>query len=307
MVKFNFFKLLFIVLFLVTVSACSMKDVKPVFLNYKVHANYPSGSTISYLNGHFYIMGDDASEMLVLNEELVEKERIGLFEKGVSPRISKTIKADIESSAVIMRDGKRSILLLGSGSLTPHRDSAFLFNPLNKDVKRIDFTRFYNQLRIDFKQLNIEAATILGEDLVLGIRANTSHPDNYIVIATPDISQPKFKLKIQLKLPVNQAGISGMDYDDKHDILFITFSSENTSNAYDDGEVGESYLAIIDQAKEQLQKSEFYIPSLIKLTDLSHHFRQQKIESVSLITGKRELLLVADDDKGGTRLFRLGF
>lgn len=165
-----------------------MKDPNPVYINYKVQGSYPSGSTISYLSRRFYIMGDDASEILVLNELLEEEERIQL------------------------------------------RDSAFFLNPQNREVKRIDLTRFYDQLRSSFSQLNIEAATMIGEELVLGIRANTSYPDNFIVLASSDISSPEFIRMIPVKLPVEHAGISGMDYDQHRDILFITFSSESTSN-----------------------------------------------------------------------------
>ena len=284
-----------------------MKDPNPVYINYKVQGSYPSGSTISYLSRRFYIMGDDASEILVLNELLEEEERIQLFPKGENIRAPKAIKADIEASVVINQKGRRSILFLGSGSLSPHRDSAFFLNPQNREVKRIDLTRFYDQLRSSFNQLNIEAATMMGEELVLGIRANTSYPDNFIVLASSDISSPEFKRMIPVKLPVEHAGISGMDYDQHRDILFITFSSESTSNSLDDGEIGESYLAIIKEAKEQLQKNEFNISSLTKLTDLSPDFRGQKIESVSLIKGKRQLLLVADDNMGSTKLFRIRF
>lgn len=298
---------LFKILLLTFISSCSMKEPRPAYINYKIQEDYPSGSTISYLNGVFYIMGDDASEILVLNEFLGETERLQIFPKGKDFRIPKLIKADIEASAVINHNDREGILFLGSGSLIPHRDSAFLFDPINKKVKKIDYTGFYDQLRTQLKHLNIEAAAVMGGDLILGIRANTSYPDNYLVVATSNIAAPEFKRNIHLKLPVENSGISGMDYDQQNDILFMTFSSESTPNAVDDGQAGESYLAIISDATGQLQNSDLTIPSFIKLTDLSSDFIHQKIESVSLIKGKRQLLLVADDDRGNTKFFRLDF
>ena len=98
-----------------------------------------------------------------------------------------------------------------------------------------------------------------------------------------------------------------MEYDGVQDILFITFSSESTTNSYDDGEIGESYLAIIQDAADQIQKNELYISSLSKLSDLGTEFKFQKGEAVSLTGDNRQLLLVADNDQGNTNLFRIGF
>ena len=284
-----------------------MKDSDPLYLIHKSELAYPSGSTICFMNDLFYIMGDDASQILILNDKLVEVERVPLFPKDENIRIPKATKADIEASVVIRQNGIDCILFLGSGSVSPHRDYAYLFEPESKNIRRIDFSDFYDQLRNQFAHLNIEAATMLGKSLALGIRANRSNPDNYIALAIPGKLSPEFQRTVLLKLPVEHTGISGMDYDGERDILFITFSSENTSNSYDDGEIGESYLAIIQEAADQIQKSELYISSLTKLSDLGPEFKFQKVEAVSLTRDNRQLLMVADNDQGNTNLFRIGF
>ncbi len=284
-----------------------MKSSIPLYLIQKSELAYPSGSTICLMNDLFYIMGDDASDILILNNKLVEVERVPLFPKDENIRIPKANKADIEASVVIRQNGSEGILFLGSGSVSPHRDHAYLFEPESKSIRRVDFSDFYDQLRNQFAQLNIEAATMLGNSLALGIRANRSYPDNYIVLAIPGKISPEFRRKVLLKLPVEHAGISGMEYDGVQDILFITFSSESTTNSYDDGEIGESYLAIIQDAADQIQKNELYISSLSKLSDLGTEFKFQKVEAVSLTGDNRQLLLVADNDQGNTNLFRIGF
>ncbi|WP_155975824.1 DUF6929 family protein [Daejeonella oryzae] len=284
-----------------------MKNPEPVFIDYKIQDNYPSGSTVTYLNGYLYIMGDDASEILVLNDSLEETDRIKLFDDNPNQRIPKNLKADIEASALINFNERKSILFFGSGSLIPHRDSAFLFNPDDNKIEKINYSKFYDQLRRHFSQLNIESAASIGEELILGIRANASSPDNFLVVATSDDLLPVYKRRIYIHIPVKNTGISGMDYDSQQDILYMTFSSENTSNAFDDGEIGESYLAIIDDAKAQLQSDKIHISALTKLSDLSSEFKNQKIEGVCLLKEHSQLLLVADDDKGNTGLFRLGF
>ena len=252
-------------------------------------------------------MGDDAADIIILNNTMKEEERISLFAKGESLRTPKAIKADIEASFIVNHNNAECLLYFGSGSLTPHRDSAFLFNPVKKEVLRIDYSSFYNELRKNFKDLNIEAAAIIDDDFLFGIRANTANPNNFIAIASSTVLSPEFKRKIQIKLPLNlQIGISGMDYDSKTDQLFITFSSEDTSNALDDGKVGDSYLAIVEDAKSSLSKDELIIKNLENLTDIDALFTQQKIEGICVIDSK-QLLLVADDDLGSTQLFNLNY
>jgi hypothetical protein len=289
----------------IILSACTMKTPEPIYLGQYVQADYPSGSTISYLNGRFYVMGDDASEILVLDEFIREVARIPLFPKAETKRIPKASKADIESSVVLKHEGRDKILFVGSGSVSAVRDSAFLFDPKANSIQRIDYSHFFDQLRADFDHLNIEACAIVKEEMVLGVRATATYPDNYIVRASLDFLSPVIKSKLLIKLPLNNAGISGMDYDQDNDILFITFSSEDTQNAVDDGRIGDSYLAIILQASRQMKKKELAIPSLIKLADLSPDLREQKIESVSFTPVTNELLLVADDDMGNTTFFKL--
>lgn len=284
-----------------------MKNSTPVYLSHKSADNHPSGSTVCFMRDLFYIMGDDATEILVLNDSLEELERIALFPKGDTARIPKPLKADIESSFVISHNGTQCILFLGSGSVKTHRDIAYLFEPESKNIRRIEFSGFYDQLRKQFAELNIEAATMLCNDLALGLRGNRTNPDNYIVLASPGKLSPEFKRKVLIKLPVEFIGISGMDYDAEQDILFITFSSESTPNAYDDGQIGESYLAIIQDAAKQIKEIELNISSLTKLSALSPELGLKKIESVTQTRDKRQLLLVADDDLGNTDLFSIGF
>lgn len=288
-------------------AACDMRELNLVYENSTTGNSYPSGSTISFLDHQFYVMGDDAADILVLDEMMVEKERIPIFPKGISTRLPKASKADIEASLILRRNGTSSILFLGSGSLSPQRDTAFLFNPKTKKVENVNMTGFYQQLRTQLSDLNIEAATSIENNLLIGVRANRSNPDNYLVLAKHDDNSYQFTRKIKIQLSINQAGISGMDYDEKSDVLFITFSTEDTANSYDDGNIGESYLAVIKNAKQLLKEANLTIPFTYKLSDLHSDFKGQKIESVSLHGNERRLHLVADDDKGNTKFFTLGF
>lgn len=252
-------------------------------------------------------MGDDAAEVLVLDDSMKERERIRIFPQGEQMRLPKDSKADVESSVVIDHNGKPSVLFLGSGSHSPYRDSAFLLEHELKQVQRIDTKTFFDRLRLEVKDLNIEAATMLDHELLFGLRGNTTYPDNYVVVADYTGLTFKFKRKVLIQSSLQDAGISGMDYDEKDDILFITFSSEDTSNSYDDGQIGESYLGFIANAKQALKQDKLIITELVKLSELSLEFIDQKIESVSLTKEPRKLMLVADDDNGNTKIFTLRY
>ena len=301
-------KLITILLFFASLlSACDMIELNPVYEMSKVAENYSSGSTICQLNDKFYVMGDDSAEILVLNQDMQESGRIEIFARGDEMRLPKDTKADVESSVVINQKGIPSVLFLGSGSFSPHRDSIFLLDPELKQVRRIDSQKFYDTLRLEVNGLNIEAAAMLDEELLLGLRANTSHPENYIAIAEIKELTFTFKRKILIQSSLRHAGISGMDYHKDEDILFITFSTEDTPNAYDDGQIGESYLALVTDAKSVLKDEKLVLNRIIKLSDLSPEFRNQKIESVTLVNGQRKLMLVADDDKGQTKIFTISY
>lgn len=300
-------KLTSILILTILLTACDMKDAKPVYESSKLLANYPSGSTVCYLNGRYYIMGDDAADVLVLNDNWEELDRIPIFPKGDQLRLPKASKADVESSVVIDYSGKPAILFLGSGSHSPHRDSMFVLEPNIKQVKHLDAPVFFDELRAEVRDLNIEAAAMLDNNLLLGLRANKTYPDNYIAFADHSGLTFKFKRKILIQSSLQHAGISGMDYDERQDILFLTFSSEDTANAYDDGQIGESYLAFVRNAKQLLEQDKLALTELIKLSDLDPEFAEQKIESVSLSSGQRRLMLVADDDKGNTKIFSLKY
>ena len=301
-------KLITILLFLASLlSACDMRGLNPIYEASKVAENYPSGSTICQLNDKFYVMGDDSAEILVLNQDMEETGRIEIFIKGDEMRLPKDTKADVESSVAVNYQGKSAVLFLGSGSFSPHRDSIFLMDPELKQVTRIDSQKFYDSLRLEVNELNIEAAAMIDEELLLGLRANTSHPENYIAIAEIKELTFTFKRKILIQSSFENAGISGMDYHQDDDILFITFSSEDTSNAYDDGQIGESYLALVTDARSALKQQKLMLNRVVKLSDLSPEFRDQKIESVSLMNGHRKLMLVADDDKGQTKIFTIKY
>lgn len=284
-------------------------DMFATFIRSAELKNYPSGSTISYYQDHLYLMGDDASSLLVLDKDFQVKEEIRVF-PGDSGRIKKTEKADIESSEWMMADNKAKLWLFGSGSLSPQRDSAFCFDPETKSTERIDLSAFYENLRQSrIRDLNIEGAAMVKSFLIFGSRGNLTNKQNHFLQTTPaELTGGKPPRIIRLNLP-DGLGISGMSYLAERDILLLTTSTENTSTAFDDGKIGESSLGLIDHFSEKLTQPEISTDKWIVLPDLHADFKGQKIESLCIADiesdGGISAILVSDDDRGTTKLFKV--
>ena len=271
--------------------------------------NYPSGSTISYYKNQLYLMGDDAASMLILDKDFNIQQEVKFFSSD-TPRIKKTEKADIESSEWIIENNEGKLWLFGSGSLSPQRDKAFRYDPHTKNVKHIELGSFYRKLKSSvIPELNIEAAAKVKDVFLLGSRGNLTYPQNYIIQVSADHFPPESASRITpLNLP-DAAGISGMSYLQDQDMLLITSSIEYTANAFDDGEIGGSYLGIVHDISTKLAGAEIKPDEWLDLAALHPDFTLQKIESICTYKSENPkyvtAILVSDDDMGGTRLFSL--
>ena len=161
--------------------------------------------------------------------------------------------------------------------------------------------------------MNIEGFTNCGDKLLFFNRATTEQP-NHLIITDYNILKKKFPDKFKVipvkidKLNGIQLGISGACYDAKNDILFLTASAENTNNAYDDGEIIGSVLAMVENASKQINQQELQIKNYIELDKIDVGFSKQKIESVCITQQQNKnyfLTLVADNDDGKSVLFEL--
>ena len=162
--------------------------------------------------------------------------------------------------------------------------------------------------------LNIEGAASTPAGIVLANRGNKSFAKNHLII-TPNLfweNQARADFAL-IKAGTNGdtstfSGISGLDYSYRSDQLFVTISTENTRSAYEDGEIGQSYLWIINDFSSKTKLNTLNPDKVINLEQIDNRFNGQKIESVCVVSedkGKKVLVLAADDDKGGTTLFRL--
>jgi hypothetical protein len=294
-----------------SLPAC--QDKAPRLVEVKPLDNYPSGSGLGLHDKQVYVIGDDAPDLLVLDTQLNMISRIPIFESN-QERIDKETKADLESIAMISDQQQTNILLTGSGSQSPSRDFCWIIDSAHKKTQ-FPLTRFFDRLKKQgLSDINIEGATSLPFGIMLATRGNKSFPKNFLVLTEKRFwekpSDASFKL-ISLGGGGDSSafsGVSGLDYSYQTDQLFITLSTEDTRNSYDDGAIGKSYLWIVNDISSKRKWTAINPDTVIDLDAVDDRFKGNKIESVCVIVpqaGKQVLLLVADDDKGGTVLFKL--
>lgn len=273
--------------------------------------HYPSASAIEYINGRFYIAGDDASYILIADSSFAIVDSIALYSFS-NQRIPKSSKPDLEAAA-FAEDGQ--LLLTGSGSLAPFRHIAWLLDPATGKKDSIRLDTFYNRLLVNgIKEINIEGCCFIPGSCLLANRGSKGYPKNQLVFAGKNFWQRQSQSPVSTALlGVNSdsslfSGVSGMDYAPESDRLVLTISTEDTRNSLDDGAIGKSYLWIIKNISSKRKWSAINPDKIIDLEKVDTRFKGQKIESVCVIKETKSfihLALVADNDKGSSTLFRL--
>ncbi len=299
----------FIIVFLSSCNKPGARLIEVTSLN-----DYPSGSGLAYLDKHLYIIGDDAAGILKTDSLFTTMDSTALFVSN-QKRIPKETKADLESMALIRLNKTGAFLLPGSGSLEPQRNVCWIVDPANGQKQQYQLDTFYNRIKTGgIRELNIEGAAAIPSGIVLASRGNKSFAKNYLVFTANRFWEKQGLAPIRIvKTGTNTdtssfAGISGLDYSYKTDQLLLTVSTENTYNSYEDGGIGKSYLWIINDISSKKRLVAMNPDRIIDLEELDARFKGHKIESVCIVSEnkkEKELVLVADDDKGKTVLFRM--
>ncbi len=273
--------------------------------------HYPSASGIEYFNKKFYVIGDDARHLLILDSNLIVVDSVLLYDV-TEKRISKTTKADLES-ITILPDNK--LLLLGSGSLAPYRNTAWIFDPVTKEKKLVQLDSFYKRLSINrINEVNIEGATAIPGVMLLSNRGNKGNPRNHLIFTDQYFWEKQTKCFINAVLfgSNNDStvfnGVSGLAYSKKSDNLICCVSTENTNNSLEDGAIGKSYIWIVNSISSKRDWKAINPNKIIDLEEMDARFIGQKIESVCITKETKNffhLVLAADNDDGSSSLFRI--
>lgn len=303
----SFYSILASVIFI----SCNQKDETLPSVQIK-KLNYPSASAVEYYDGKLFVMGDDATKMIVLDTNLSIIDSIVLF-PFAEQRIPKATKHDIES--IMLLNDSAKLLLLSSGSLTPYRDTAWMLDPATKKLTSLSLTRYFEFLKTQgLGEMNIEGATSLKDgSYVYSNRGHLGWPKNHLIFAARSGFLPEHAGNAIM--PVNNNpdttvfnGISGLTYSALNDALIMTVSTEATRSVYEDGAIGKSFIWVIKNAKGIIDIREIKPDLVIDLDSLDKAFNGQKIESATVIKEAKErvwLVLVADNDNGTSTVFKL--
>lgn len=276
----------------------------------------PSASGVEIIGATAYVVSDDAPFLYQLDAAtLAPQGRIPLFESTDfnTGRLPKTTKPDLESmAAVVWPTGGAGLLLFGSGS-RPNREVGY-FVRLPPDsappfVQPLNLASLYAQLRAQLPPgtlLNLEAAATTPTELLLLQRSLGGGPAELLALplasllahlAGPSTPVPALSRSLSFELPALDncpAGFSGATFAAGQ--LLVTASVEATADAVADGAVLGSFVGAVDLATQTA--------TFARLTWVDGRAYVGKVEGLAVrrVLGPAhlELLLVTDDDQGGS-------
>ena len=276
--------------------------------------DYASGSAMAYINGRLYLAGDNMAYVLILDTDFDSIDTIAIIDAVQSP-MPKLTKPDIEAATTVVVGGTELLLLISSGSLDPYRNNAWLVNTKNKQKTCYDLGPFYGRLKAQgITDLNIEGATTISDTIILAARGSNSTPVNHLIFTTVGFWNEPATGPIDIKTMSTRqnagafGGVSGLVYSAASDRLLLTVSTENTANSFDDGEIGKSYLWIVNDLSSKIAGDVIVPDRIIDLEAADRRFHKQKIETACILSETESemlLALAADNDDGKTVLFRV--
>ncbi len=279
----------------------------------------PSASGVEVTGGFIYIVGDDSAYLYKLDAAAQVLETIPLFATDVKEgRIPKKSKPDFESLTYFNMEGKNLLFTLGSGSLSPERDSGYLLDLTTYQSTLVSLTGLYSQLRqlpevIGEGKLNIEGAAANDEYLVLVQRGYVTGKNvliqyklqefyAYLMQTSASLPSPLVYSYTLPKLSGLQSGFSGIAFVPGRNEVLITASVEDTTNEIDDGAIMGSYIGKIDLS----HKADNFLGTLVEYKGSTY---LGKIESIAIQQvnpdNSIQAVAVTDSDLGGSELLFL--
>lgn len=298
------------ILILFFIFSCGQKgSISPIEIK---KLEYPSASSIEYIDGKLYLMGDDATHLLVLDTGLNIIDSIPIIANSAK-RLPKETKPDLEASAFNIDSNE--VFLFGSGSLSPYRNLGWKHKLKTKDNDSIDLEPLFLKVKDSgIEQINSEGACFVSGKLLLVNRGNKGYPHNHLIIIDEKFLKNDSSFQISIipfaaqKHTTSFKGISGLCYARESDQLIMTVSTEDTKNSYEDGAIGNSYLWIISNISTKINKKALGDKRVIDLEYIDTRFKGQKIESATVIGEGNDLVhlaMVADNDDGSSTVFKM--
>jgi hypothetical protein len=283
-------------------------------LNYSVINNFQSGSSLDFYQDLIFVIGDDAKDVVILYRDFIEAKRVNMFQSETA-RIPKDIKYDLETSTIVEIDGVDNLLILGSGAKQEFRSVGYLI-PLNTKYvvpEPFKYNVFTNRLKAQegIKEINIEGSASVPGKLLLANRGNKSNPDNLLIVTESRFWENQENASIflcRMLLPDKDAAVSELNYEEETDTLFFTASIEHTTNAIDDGKIGDSFIGYIKNVMPKLENNTIEVDEFINLSNVDELFVGHKIEGICIEdnqNGNYIINLVSDNDNEESTIFKI--
>jgi hypothetical protein len=287
-----------------------LTELKNLLLAQPAQANRPShlsaASGLVQVGPWLYVVADDE---LHLGKFLLEGDSAGELYRcfaGNLPTDTEERKAEKPDIEVLMRipqlnnPSQQALLALGSGSKNNRCRGAIIpldnSGNISDSAEIIDLSHFYEFLKKEISNLNIEGAAILHQDIFLFQRGNKKNKLNASIRIRLDdfyrlLSQPQKYHEPHIKITpydlgeIDQVPLCFTDATSlsSGEIIF-TASAENTSDSYLDGACMGSAIGVINS-----QGNLSFLESINKKIKLEGVEAKVKDKTI-------ELLLVSDAD-----------
>jgi hypothetical protein len=248
----------------------------------------------------WYVVADDSPDLYCLDNsfQVVNTLRLVDTEHKRGERVAKQSKLDLEAMTLVERQGKRELLLFGSGSKRQTREFCFRVDITQAHAPRliqmVSLSPLYDTMRnnsqiVATQQLNLEAAASTRDTLYLFQRGNISGHNS---ISAFDLNAFYAFLENSAPLPVprvyafalpqiqnRSAGFSAAFVLGRNEILFAA-SVEDTPDEIQDGPTLGSFIGVL-QLEDTIEKG-FGIPRWILPVQDAQGIADVKIEGIAL-------------------------
>jgi hypothetical protein len=306
---------IFLILSLFVYSCEQSTKESLILIQKKTISAVPSASGLVVYNKYYWMVGDDSKELYKLSQDMeVENQiQISLLNTLVDGRVEKSIKADFEAMDLITAS---DLLILGSGSKSPSRDTAILFDLKEEKVRwKASMKPLYHQFLLmgkfdSLQSINIEGlasdsnfvyflnrGNVCGKNYIFRIPKDAFV--NYLFFGQiPSIEAFLFDLP---KIDGVFSGFSGACITPDQQHLIFTCSVEATVDVYSDGEILGSYVGLIPLRGPDALRSQKSFLVHEKGVPI-----KTKLESVFVAHQEHssfELVAVSDEDNGTSGVF----
>jgi hypothetical protein len=201
-----------------------------------------------------YIIADDENELLLLDSHSSQRLSLLTGELPQTPEARKKAKPDFEALMLI----GNQLFALPSGS-KPNRSKAVMISIPDHQFQVFYLTSLYSFIAPMIKDLNLEGATLVGDEIWLFNRGNGAGRANYLIkldaktflkeASLGEVSSQVFKSLTTLSIGESNGyplGVTDACFDDG--LVYFVAVAEATDSTYDDGQYLGAVFGILDSS-----------------------------------------------------------